>query len=189
MMNTALVIVDIQNDYFPGGNRELARPLEAAEQAGRLLNYFRQAGMPVANVQHVATKPGATTFLPGTRGVEIHASVAPAPGETVIEKHYPNSFRETGLLAFLKERGIERLVICGMQTNMCIDATTRAATDLGFTCLVAGDACAARDLSYAGETVPAAQVHTTFLAALNGSYGKVMKTDEVIRELTPVPSL
>ncbi len=182
-MKTALIIVDIQNDYFPGGKHELWRPVEAAQQASRLLALFRQKSLQVVHVQHLAIKPGATFFIPDTLGAEIHPTVAPRSGETVVIKHYPNSFRETALLDCLNGRGIQRLVICGMQTNMCIDATTRAAADLSFDCLVAGDACAASDLSYGGQTVPAAQVHTAFLAALNGSYGRVMKTEEILAEV------
>lgn len=182
-MKTALMIIDVQMDYFPGGSRELYRPIEASLLARELLDGFRNAEMRVIHVQHVATKAGATSFIPGTPGVEIHPNVAPLPGEKVVIKHFANSFRETGLLEFLKQEHIERLVICGMQTNMCIDGTTRAASDLGFTCLVAADACAARDLAYDGQTVPAAQVHTAFLAALNGSYARVLPTAEILAEL------
>jgi nicotinamidase-related amidase len=182
-MKTAMLLIDIQCEYFSGGRRELFRPLEASLQAERLLAWFRARRLPIVHIQHIAAKPGAATFIPGTPGIEIHPNVAPLAGEPVIVKHFPNSFRETALLETLRGWDIQRLVICGMQTNMCVDATTRAATDLGFACLVAGDACAARDLSYGGETVPAAQVHTAFLAALNGSYGQVLGTDDLLAQL------
>ncbi len=182
-MNTAMLLIDIQCEYFPGGRRELIRPLEASLQAGRLLGWFRAHRLPIVHIQHIATKSGAATFLPGTPGIEIHPNVAPLAGEPVIVKHFANSFRETALLETLRGWGVQRLVICGMQTNMCVDATTRAATDLGFDCLVAGDACAARDLSYGGQDVPAALVHAAFLAALNGSYGQVLGTDELLSKL------
>jgi nicotinamidase-related amidase len=182
-MDTALLLIDIQCEYFPGGRRELYQPLEASLQAGKLLAWFRTNRLPVIHIQHIAAKPGAATFIPGTPGVEIHPNVAPQAGETVIVKHFPNSFHETALLDTLRGWGIQRLVICGMQTNMCVDATTRAATDLGFACRVAGDACAARDLSYGGLDVPAAQVHAAFLAALMSSYGPVLATDELLAQL------
>lgn len=178
-MTQALLIVDIQNDYFPGGTMELEGSLLAGTKAGQLLQAFRRKSKPVIHIQHVSTRPGATFFLPNTKGVEIHDSVAPQPGETVIQKHYPNSFRETPLLEHLKQLGVTELVIAGMMTQMCIDTTTRAAADLGFQCSLAHDACATRAQSFGGVTVPAAQVQTAFLAALNGAFAKVQSVEQL----------
>lgn len=178
-MSEALLIIDIQNDYFPGGKMELSGSEAAGTKAGQLLRRFRDKSLPVIHVQHVSTRPGATFFIPDTPGVEIHPSVAPLPGEPVFLKNYPNSFRETGLLEHLREKNISRLVIAGMMTHMCIDTTTRAAADLGFSCVVAHDACATRDLSFGGVTVPAAQVQGAFMAALNGLFAKVLSADDI----------
>lgn len=175
----ALVIIDIQNDYFPGGAMELVGSVEAGNKAKKLLQAFRDKGLPVIHVQHVSTHPGATFFLPGTRGVEIHECVAPRQGETVVVKHFPSSFRDTTLLETLRRQRITRLVIAGMMTHMCIDTTTRAAADLGFECLLAHDACATRSLTFNGVTVSADNVHTAFIAALNGVFARVVSTDEV----------
>lgn len=182
-MNTALLLIDIQNDYFPGGRMELSGSNEAAIQARRLLNEFRieDKKISIIHIQHIATKEGAAFFLPNTNGVEFHSSVKPNMQETVIQKHFPNSFRNTELLDILKLREIKNLIICGMMTHMCIDATTRAAFDYGFNCIVASDACATRSLSFQGTTVPAEHVHLSFLAALNSVYAKVMLTDEIIQ--------
>lgn len=182
-MKTGLILIDIQNDYFPGGRMELVGSQEAALQARCLLDHFRQAGLPLIFIQHISTRPGATFFLPGTSGAELHDSIQPNPGEMIIEKHYPNSFRETTLFETLHRQGIERLVIGGMMTHMCVDATSRAATDYGFQNLIAADACATRDLTFEGQVIPANQVHGAFLAALNGSYGKVMKTEQILQIL------
>jgi nicotinamidase-related amidase len=182
-MNTALVLIDIQNDYFPGGKGTLEGSLEASQQAGRLLQHFRQKGLPSIFIQHVANRPGATTFLPGTDGVNIHENIRPLPGETIFQKHYPNSFRDTPLLEHLRGLGIERLVICGMMTHMCVDSTVRAAFDYGFACWLAQDACATRALSLAGRTIPAEYVHLSFLAALNGRYSQVLTGDEIVAQL------
>jgi len=178
-MTRALLIVDIQNDYFPGGAMELVGSAEAAERAAALLAAFRGRGLPVIHMQHVSLRPGATFFLPKTEGVKIHASVAPAQSETVIEKHFPNSFRETPLLDHLRGKGIERLAIAGMMTHMCIDTTTRAAADLGFECQLAHDACATRDLAFAGTKVVAKDVHNAFVAALNGPFAKALSAGEI----------
>jgi nicotinamidase-related amidase len=181
-MNTALLIIDIQNDYFPGGKMELVEPLAAARKAFGLLQCFREHGGHHVHIQHIATRPGATFFLPGDRGTDIHDSVAHFEGEPLVQKHYPNSFRETELLDLLRGWGIARLVICGMMTHMCVDATTRAGADLGFEVIVAADACAARDLSFDGTTIPAAHVHKAFLAALK-SYGQVLATEDILAHL------
>jgi nicotinamidase-related amidase len=178
-MTRALLIVDIQNDYFPGGAMELEGSEQAGERAGALLRAYRQKARPVVHMQHVSTRPGATFFLPNTRGVEIHASVAPAAGETVIQKGFPNSFRDTRLLEHLRQLKVDELVIAGMMTQMCIDTTTRAAADLGFQCFLAHDACATRALTFGGTTVPAAQVQAAFLAALNGLFAKVQTAEQL----------
>lgn len=182
-MSQALLLVDIQNDYFPGGAMELVGSPAATERAASLLEAFRAGGLPVIHVQHVSTRTGATFFVPGTAGVEIHASVAPRGGEPLFRKHYPNSFRETGLLEHLRTAGISRLVIAGMMTHMCIDSTTRAAADLGFACSVAGDACATRALPFAGETLSAESIHKAFLAALDGLFARVQSAAEIAEAL------
>jgi nicotinamidase-related amidase len=172
-MKTALLLIDIQMDYFPGGAMELSGSEAAAAKAGRALEYCRTQDMPVFHIQHVSRRPGATFFLPDTPGVAIHPYVAPREGERVIEKHYPNSFRETPLEAELRALKIERLVIAGMMTHMCVDATTRQAFDLGFSCILLPDACATRDLDFGHVTVPAAHVHGAFMAALGSVYAEL----------------
>jgi nicotinamidase-related amidase len=182
-MTQALLLVDLQNDYFPGGAMELAGSPEAGIQAGMLLQAFRRAGRPIIHIQHLAARPGATFFLPGTRGAEIHPGVAPLPDETLFQKHFPNSFRETPLESHLRGLGITQLVIAGMMTHMCIDTTVRAAFDFGFSCQLAQDACATRDLTGQGVKVPAAQVQAAFLAALDGTFAKVLSVNELCAAL------
>lgn len=179
-MSDALVVIDIQNDYFPGGSMELVGADAAARVAAGLLGRFRQAGLPVVHVRHESTRPGSTFFLPGTPGAEIHPLLAPLPGESVLTKHFPNSFRDTGLLEILREFSATRLTICGMMTHMCVDTSVRAAFDLGFACRLASDACATRDLSFAGRTVAAADVQTAYLAALGAVFAQVAPASELV---------
>jgi nicotinamidase-related amidase len=179
MADTALLIIDIQNDYFPGGTMELEGSDAAGANAGKVLAKFRKDGSPIFHVRHLSVRPGATFFLPGTKGADIHPSVSPLPQETVVEKNFPNSFRATGLEEKLKAQGIKNLVVAGMMTHMCVDATVRHAADLGYKVTLLGDACATRAQAYAGEQVPARQVHNAFLAALNGFYAKVIPTHEL----------
>jgi len=182
-MTTALLLIDLQNDYFPGGKMELVGAEPAAAQAARLLAFFRARNWPVVHIQHVSTRPGASFFLPDTDGVRHHPVVAPQDDEPVVVKHFPNAFRETDLGARLRALGVERLAVAGMMTHMCVDAGVRAATDLGYQVLLASDACATRDLVHAGVTVPAVQVQAAFLAAL-GSYAAVLPVDELLSRLS-----
>jgi nicotinamidase-related amidase len=181
-MKTALLLIDIQNDYFPGGKMELEGALQAGARAGALLQCFREHGGQHIHIQHESRRPGATFFIPGTDGIRIHDLVAHFEEEPIVHKTFPNSFRETNLLEMLREWGTERLVICGMMTHMCVDATVRTAADLGFQVIIVEDACATRALTYGETTVPAAHVQAAFLAALK-SYGTLMTTEEVISRL------
>jgi len=179
MLKTALLVIDVQNDYFPGGKYPLVNPLEAAQKAYMILQCFREQGGYHVHIQHVSKEPGATFFISGERGTDIHDSVAHFEGEPIVYKHEPNSFLNTNLLELLRGWQIERVIITGMMTHMCVDATARAAADLGFKVIVVEDACATRDLKYGDTTVPADLVHKAFLAALK-SYGRVMKSEEII---------
>ncbi len=182
-MSHALLLIDLQNDYFPGGRMELEGSDAAVAHAARLADAFRQRQMPVLHVQHLSVRPGATFFLPGSEGALIHPKVAPLPGEKVFEKNYPNSFRGTGLEDHLQQTGIMRLTVAGMMTHLCVDTTVRAAFDLGFSCNVAHDACASRKLSFSGVTVAAEQVQASFIAALNGLFANAIASDELLKTL------
>jgi nicotinamidase-related amidase len=182
----ALVLIDIQNDYFPGGKMGLVGSEQAGKNAGRLLAAFRRNKAPVFHVRHISVHPGATFFLPDTAGAGIHASVQPVDGEIVITKHYPNAFRETTLLRQLREAGADTLVFAGMMTHMCIDTAIRAAFDLGFTCVVAHDACATLDLAFGGKTVPADSVQTACMATLGWMFAKVEDTERVVNSFSDI---
>ncbi len=179
-MNECLLLVDLQNDYFPGGKMELAAVMDAAANAALLLEMFRSRNLPLVHIQHTSIRPGAGFFLPNTKGVRINDRVAPRQHERIVTKSFPNSFRDTNLLELLKELDAGNLLICGAMSHMCIDATTRAAFDLGFTCRVAEDACATRDLEFRGRTIAARDVHAAFMAALSVPYAQIIRTKEII---------
>jgi len=180
-MDTALVMIDFQKDYFPGGRMELVDAEAAAAKAQNLLQHCRRLGLPIVYLQHISDRPGATFFLPDTDGIALHGSLQPLGSETVLKKHYPNSFRETGLEELLRGQGINRLVLCGMMSHMCVDATVRAAFDLGFSCVLAHDACATRNLQFGEREIDAASVHGAFMAALGAVYAQVMTTEACVQ--------
>jgi nicotinamidase-related amidase len=178
-MTKALLIIDIQNDYFVGGAMQLVGSEAAAQNAARVLRNFRETGLPVIHVQHIALSPTATFFLPGTLGAEIRQDVAPIDGEVVVTKHFPNSFRETNLAQTLEELNAKELTVVGMMTHMCVDTTVRAANDAGFKVTLVGDACATLDLEFQGRAVVAADVQAAYLAAIDGSFATVVSTGAV----------
>lgn len=182
-MSTGLILVDIQSDYFPGGRMELVGMEAAGKNAKQLLALFRKNKWPTFHIQHVAPSEKAPFFRPDTAGAEIHQSVAPEADDKVIQKHFPNSFRETLLTEALKSNDVEQVVICGAMSHMCIDATTRAAADLGFKCTLIHNACATRDLVFGDEKIAAATVHGAFMAALGGAYAKVQNLDEYMTSI------
>ena len=179
-MKRGLIVVDIQNDYFKNGRMELAGPEKAGENIVLILKKFREEGLPVFHIRHEALSPEATFFIPGTRGAEIHACAKPLENETVIVKNFPNSFLQTDLTKSLQEHAITDLIICGMMTHMCLDATTRAAKDFGYNCTVIGDACATKDLEINENKIKSKDVHNAFMAALSGTYAKILTTEEYL---------
>ncbi|WP_288447170.1 cysteine hydrolase family protein [Chryseobacterium culicis] len=184
MENTALLIIDVQNDYFPGGKMILDKAEQAGKNAAKILDYFRRNNLPVIHIQHISTSEGASFFLPDTDGVKINRLVSPLENEKIITKHFPNSFRETELLLYLQSKKIKNLVITGMMTDVCVEATTRAAFDFGFANTVIGDATATRNRELNGEVVKAAEVQKSFLAgisALGNLYATVINTDAFVK--------
>ncbi|WP_207767185.1 cysteine hydrolase family protein [Leptospira adleri] len=180
---TALLILDVQMDFFPGGKFELEGATKAAAKGESVLKYFREKNLPVFHIQHVSTRKGATFFFPGTPGVEFHSSHTPISGETVIVKHTVNPFLNTSLLQDLRSKNVTRLVVFGMMTHMVVDSTVRSAFDLGFKdILVISDASATRSLKFESELIPANQVHGSFLSALGYIFAKISTASEFLKE-------
>lgn len=181
-MKTALVLIDIQNDYFKGGKNELFKPEEAAGQAKKVLDFFRSSNLPVFHIQHINTTKGGTFFIPNTFGAEIYKNVFPKDNEPVIIKHTPDSFFETKLKKALEEEKITDLVVCGMMTHMCIDTTVRAARNFGYPVTLIEDACTTKDLIWNENKIPASTVQNTFMASLSSSFAQIKTVDKFIEE-------
>lgn len=166
---SALLIIDVQEFYFPGGNMALTNPEDAAANTFKLITQFREAGNEIIYIKHL--------YEPGG---DLYPLIKPLGSEIIFTKKEVNSFIGTGLQDYLIERNIGTLVICGMQTHMCVEAATRAAVDLGYQCTLVHDACATRDLVFEGKTVSAEDVHLATLATLK-SYAKVVSTEEYLK--------
>ena len=176
-----LLIIDIQRDYFPGGAFPLVEPEAAAEAARRALDRFRANGEPIVHVRHIWDAPDAAFFKKGTEGTEIHPLVAPEGDEPVITKDEPNAFLGTDLEQRLRADGIDELVVAGMMSSMCVDASVRAGADLGFGMTVIHDGCAAPDLEFGGTQVPGASVHAAFMAALGSGHATLTSSADVAK--------
>lgn len=176
-MKKALLIIDVQNDYFANGKCELYKPEIALNTIKGLLQFFRKRGLPVIYIQHVSIIQG-TFFIPNTDGVQIHNDIKPLDTETVIVKHYPNSFYETDLQNKLVKNDVTELVICGMMTHMCVDTSVRVAKDLGYCVTLIADACATRDLEWNGRKLPASFINDVYMVSLNGKFAEVMTSED-----------
>lgn len=183
MSKTALIVVDLQNDYFKGGKWELEGTEAAAAKAVTLLKSFRAKRLPVVHVRHEFLTTDVPFFVPNSDGTKVHSSVQELECEPVVLKHQINSFRDTNLKEILDELDVDSLLICGAMSHMCIDAVTRAASDFGYNCAIAHDACATLGLEFNGVAVPARQVHAAFMAALDFAYANVASTDKLLAEI------
>jgi nicotinamidase-related amidase len=181
MNNAALIIIDAQQEYFaPIGKVVLPDGPQALGGIRRALEWARARGVPVIHIVHESRRPGAAIFVAGTPALEIRAEVAPASGEPVITKHLPGSFTGTPLEQLLRERGIERVIVTGFMTQMCVDTTTREAAHRGFKVTVLADATAAMAVKGPdGQVIPHDQVHRTHLGSLSGFLAEIQRTDDL----------
>lgn len=166
---TALIVIDVQAFYFADGFMPLVGPEKASANCRKLIETFRKRHFTVVHVGHKVSKNGS-----------FHPDVEPVDGEKIVMKDEVSAFNGTDLLDYLKNAGIERLVICGMQTHMCVEGAVRAGYDLGFECILVGDACATRSLEYGGRVIDSEDVHLSTLKSLDGSYARVVDTGTFI---------
>lgn len=178
MSKRAILVIDLQNEYFASGKLALTDIEVAADNAARVIAAARTSDDMLIHVRHEFPDPNAPIFTPGSDGVQIHPSVRPENDEPVILKNHPNAFLKTELKTMLDDKGIEEVVVVGAMSHMCVEATSRAASDFGYKVTVVHDACATMDLEFNGQTVPAAHVHATAMAALAFAYANLQSTAE-----------
>lgn len=183
-MKTALLLIEIQNDYFPCGKMPIENSTHVASNAHKILQAYRARQWPVIHIQHLATRPNDTYFLPCTQGAEFYPDLCPQPHELALKKYYPNSFRDTNLESALKKLAIEHITVCGMITQQAIDATVKAAYDLGFVCTVLRDACTAGNLMFDNKLIPAETVQNVVFGALEPIYASILDTEHFVQMLS-----
>lgn len=184
MENTALLVIDVQEAF----NERVAlghgrNNPDAEANIARILQAFRQAGLPIIHIHHASTDP-SSLFAPEDSGFGVQAFARPLEGERAIVKQVNNSFIGTPLEAELRQAGISRLVITGATSNHCVETTTRMAGNLGFDAHLVRDAIWAFDQTGVdGEHHLAADIHLMTLANLNGEFAAITDTKTVIAQV------
>ncbi|WP_447555978.1 cysteine hydrolase family protein [Vreelandella sp. EE22] len=176
-----LLLIDMQRGMQAPAAGERNNP-QAEANIQRLLGAWRHAGGQVVHVRHVSRTPGSP-FWPGQPGVEFQPALAPLACEHVVEKNVPDAFILSGLERWLRVRDIDRLVIVGVSTSNSVEATARAAGNLGFAVQVVADATftfAKRD--YAGTQRTADEVHAMSLSNLEGEYAAIRSVEDILNE-------
>ncbi|HYG57404.1 MAG TPA: cysteine hydrolase family protein [Symbiobacteriaceae bacterium] len=182
-MSLALLVIDVQNDYFHDSGPYLLPDREPALACiHALLTGARAKGVPIFHIVHEQLAPDASYFRTGSEGAAIHSSIEVLPGEVKVLKHFPGSFWQTPLEAYLRRAGADTVIVCGFMTQMCCDTTTRQARERAFKTWFCSDATTARSLTYNGITVSHRQVHETTLAVMS-QFGRVATAAEIIADM------
>ena len=182
---TALLLVDIQNDYWTPPRMPRERFVRSAQS---LLELARETGILVVHVQHARRAAGKGGFQQGTQGFEIHESVAPLADEARVIKHEADAFHETELDAMLKEACVDTVVVCGMQTQKCCDTTARGAKARGYRCYLVTDAVETFDLTGPdGVVVDRDEIARVTFATLHNGFAEIVSRAE-LEELLPMES-
>lgn len=179
MSKSALLVIDLQNEYLPTGKLPLVNIKQTAANAVNVIAKARQEGTQVIHVQHIG-KAESPIFQPSSNGIEFQDIVKPQANETVVIKNQINAFLNTNLKEILDSNEVTELVVIGAMSHICIDAAVRAASDFGYKVKVIHDACATLDLEFSGVKIPAAHVHTTIMAAFEFAYAQVISTEDYI---------
>lgn len=182
---TAVIVIDFQNEYFPGGRMVIPDGASALQNTRRLIQAADAKGIRVIHVQHVLPA-GAPLFAEGGKTVQFHPDMQPRAGDTVVQKDNVSVFAGASAAVMdkaLKDAGIDTLIVTGLMTHACVSGAARdaAAAPRGYRVIVSSDATATRDLELAtGATINHKTLHAASLATLEDTYGDVMTTDAII---------
>lgn len=182
--NEALIVIDVQNEYFEGGKMPITYPENSFDNIKKTMHAARENNIPIILIQHTETWEHADSFRPGTYQHEIHPEVLEIGGDVTFEKHKPSSFHETGLDAYLKGHHIDTITICGYMTQMCCDTTARQGAHMGYQVNFLSDATGTLDFSNNSGSISAKTLHEAILVTQAFAFSKVMTADEWINTLS-----
>jgi len=173
----ALIVIDVQNEYFPGGALPVTHPAGTLPRITAAIDAARAAGVPVITVQHSAA-PDARVFARGSERWQLHPEVAEREADLHFEKRLPGAFTDTPLAGWLRDRGVDTLVIAGYMTQMCCDTTARQAVHRGLAAEFLSDATGTLDFANQAGTVSAEELHRAILVTQQWRFAKVLSAEE-----------
>jgi nicotinamidase-related amidase len=178
--DTALLVIDFQREYFDGGKLPIPDGPAALARTRQLIALADEHQMPVFHVQHLGPA-GGPLFARDGEHVAFHPDMQPALHHTIVQKTTASSFASTDLNQQLQANGIKTLIICGLMTHMCVSSTARDARPLGYQILIAGDACATRDIAaWDGGVLRHQDLHRAALTALTDGFADVLPTARIV---------
>lgn len=181
-MKRALLVIDVQNEYFTGG-LPITHPENSLEKIVTVMDTAYQNEIPIVTVQHSSPQADAKTFRRGSHGWQLQPQIAKRPYDLLLEKQMPSSFAGTNLEQWLRDRGVDKVVICGYMTQMCCDSTSRDACHRGFGVEFLSDATGTLDITNAAGAISAEELHRAILVTQAMRFGKVLSTKEWIHLL------
>ena len=140
-MTKSLLVIDLQNDYFPGGKFTLWNADGVLKNVERAIKKANELGVPVILVQHIAKGP-APFFNEGSTGSQIHPAIlAAAPNAPIVVKEFADSFEKTNLEEILTRQAITDLLVCGMMTQNCVTHTAISKAAEKYNVTILSDCC------------------------------------------------
>jgi len=180
----ALIVIDVQNEYFDGALPISDPPPEASlANIGRAMDAAKAAGVPVIVVQH-SSEPGSPIFAKGSHTWELHPEIERHERDHLVEKQLPGAFTGTELESIIAAAGIETVAITGYMTHMCVDTTSRQAAHLGYGVEILNDATGTLALESSGGAAAGEELHRVTLVAQGQFFADVVSTDEWVGKLT-----
>lgn len=177
----ALIVIDVQQGFDDPYWGDRDNP-DAEANIGRLVQAWADAARPIVLVRHDSRTPGSP-LAPGTPGNALKPVVADAPHDLFVTKHVNSAFYgEPDLQAWLEERGVRQLVVCGIQTNQCVETTARMGGNLGYDVMLPIDATHTFDMEGPGGIrLSAAELARATAVNLDGGgFARVVATDDVL---------
>jgi len=179
-MKRALIVIDVQNEYFEGGALPITYPPNSFEQIKTAIDEAQKAGMTTVLVQHTSLKENAGAFVRGSKLWDFHDEIKALKPDLYIEKNHASSFAGTDLNYRLRSLGIDTVSIIGYMTQNCCDATARDASQLGFNVEFLSDANGTLAFKNEAGEVSAEELHRAFLVAQAFGFSRVLTLKEWI---------
>ena len=179
MSKRALIVIDVQNEYFDGALPITDPPSEQSlENIGRAMEAATEAGVPVIVVRHGTKDASEGIFLEGSHAWELHPEVERRARDFLIDKTLPGSFTDTELGSVLEDAGVDTVAITGYMTHMCVDTTSRQAAHLGLAVEILSDATGTLPLENSGGSALGEELHRATLVAQGQFFADVVSTED-----------